>query len=76
MKELPNFRFVVCVDVTAIDTVSAYKKLYEAMNASTTDSDVQWESSDEWYHPKDDGAPSDPEMLQEARMQAYTDLET
>lgn len=55
-------RFVVCIDIEGTDVVSAYRKLRSEMQKTRLD----WETSDEWYHPDDDGMGSDIETLRSA----------
>ena len=70
MCEDEFIRFVVCIDVDGTDTVKAYTQLRAALK----DLPFGWETSDEWFHPADDGKLSDPEQLQAARMQYFANL--
>jgi hypothetical protein len=58
-------RFVICVDVDKEDVTEAYKELHHGM----TMSDLEWESTDEWYTP--DGGQGLEEAIEAARMSLH-----
>ena len=61
-------RLVVCIDVPVDNVYDAYAKLYEGLERLDT-TDLEWESSDEWYLP--DGELGDPDVLQDARLRFF-----
>lgn len=62
------YRIVVCVDVHAESLDDAYETVYKGM----TESELDWESSDEWFDV--DGYHGDPDTLQESRMRVFAKL--
>jgi hypothetical protein len=65
-----NYRIVICVDIEADSLTLAYGKLHDFMG--TVPTDVEWESTDEWFD-DEDGEPGDPDAMQKARMKFFAD---
>lgn len=59
-----SYRIVTLIDIEASSPAEAYKKLHEFM-AKTEGTDLDWESSDEWYD--SDGNPLSLEEQSKAR---------